>query len=312
MTDNNLISLIDEDILDLVNIHIWPQRNQIDPLGWIENFSKEDLDIANQLLKRFLFYPKHMTEQMFVSNFQSLSKYIISDKSDYQNGIKEWEFFLENSFIIRVTGENPSDADSGFIFTRLARNLLKYNEEEQILSPERAIDVLNNNKDEKKLFIFVDDFVGSGSQFMEFWQRPYNESLSFDLLSKESNSEFFYIPLIVTEYGKERINTEAPEVILQACHILEEKDCILRPDSYIWKEARFNSEDAVNRIYEISKGIGIQIDASQTQVNPDGSKNVVWYGHAGLGLALAFDHGYPDATIPLFYHDKGTWKPLLK
>lgn len=144
-----------------------------------------------------------MTQEMFVSNFQSLSKYIISDKSDYQNGIKEWEFFLENSFIIRVTGENPSDADSGFIFfTRLARNLLKYDEEKQILSPERAIDVLNNNKNEKKFFIFVDDFVGSGSQFMEFWERPYNESLSFDLLSKESNSEFFYIPLIVTEHGK--------------------------------------------------------------------------------------------------------------
>lgn len=57
MVDNNLSSFIDEDILGLINIHIWFNETKLILWDGLKNFSEDDLGIANQLLKRFFFTP---------------------------------------------------------------------------------------------------------------------------------------------------------------------------------------------------------------------------------------------------------------
>ena len=34
-------------------------------------------------------------------------------------------------------------------------------------------------------------------------------------------------------------------------------------------------------------------------------------GYREQGLALAFEHGIPDACPPIFYWETGDWKPLM-
>jgi hypothetical protein len=37
-----------------------------------------------------------------------------------------------------------------------------------------------------------------------------------------------------------------------------------------------------------------------------------WKGFHDLGLALAFDGSVPDATLPLFHWEEGSWTPLVR
>ena len=70
---------LDEELLNLVNIGIWPPKMKLDPIGWIGNFQPDEQKLARRLLKNFLYFSQIMTEEMFKSNFQSLSKYILTD-----------------------------------------------------------------------------------------------------------------------------------------------------------------------------------------------------------------------------------------
>jgi hypothetical protein len=57
---------------------------KLDPIGWIGNFQPDEQKLARRLLKNFLYFSQIMTEEMFKSNFQSLSKYILTDKSNFE------------------------------------------------------------------------------------------------------------------------------------------------------------------------------------------------------------------------------------
>lgn len=66
--------------------------------------------------------------------------------------VQQWNNFLNNSYIVRVTGEEPSDADSGYTFSRWSRNLLGY-DESQLLTPEKALEVLEQQPERLNNFI---------------------------------------------------------------------------------------------------------------------------------------------------------------
>ena len=37
-----------------------------------------------------------------------------------------------------------------------------------------------------------------------------------------------------------------------------------------------------------------------------------WRGFHDLGLGIAFEHGIPDATLPIYYHESTNWQPLMR
>jgi hypothetical protein len=37
-----------------------------------------------------------------------------------------------------------------------------------------------------------------------------------------------------------------------------------------------------------------------------------WRGFHGLGLTVAFEHGIPDASLPIFFSERNGWKPLMR
>jgi hypothetical protein len=204
---------------------------------------------------------------------------------------------------VRVTGEKPSDTDSGFIFARLARDELRISEE-QVLTPEVAI---------LKLFsgitnpiIFVDDFAGSGNQFDTLWHRPYaigaGRTYAFcDVAAQYPSTCYYYCPLICAWLAQRRISARCPQVHLSPAYFWEEEYSAFHPLSTLWPERlRPNS---VSFLQSISARAGL----------PDlGGNPGDWRGFAKMGLALAFEHGTPDATLPIFTTAANGWKPLLR
>lgn len=285
-------------------VQLWPRRVKVDPYSWMSNFVGEERKYATYLLNGFLFFSRELVERLFAAAFQSLSQHVVTSKNSFLTARGEWRRFGGAAVIVRVTGETPSDADSGYIFTRMARDHLGI-PENRIFAPDRALSCLID--DPTIPVVFVDDFVGSGNQFVTLWRRRYalpkhGLDASFAEVSPHLRAaRFYYCPLVCTQAGRELIASHCPEVVLRPAHLLLPQFGVLHPDSIIWPDTLRST--AADFIRTVSERAGI----------PDSDGGVDdWRGFHKLGLAIAFDHGMPDASLPLFTWNQNGWHPLLK
>lgn len=286
-----------------VDVQLWPKRANFDPVGWIGNFKPDEIRYALRLLEGFTYFSQELVPQMFRSAFLNLSQIVLTQKTDLESAKTTWSQFISSLIVVRVTGEEPNDSDSGFTFTRYARDYLNI-PQEHILSPEQAI--------KRFLFslqgnvVFVDDFVGSGNQFIDTWERQYeigSEAHSFKDIQVAAHGDvrFYYCPVICTELGRQNINKSCPSVKILPAHFYGEAQSALSPSSSIWRDDM--RTEGPEFVEEASRRGGIP--------DLDGAVGC-WRGFHKLGLSLAFAHGWPDATLPLFYFTENNWKPLLR
>ncbi len=284
-----------------VKVGVWSQQVvKLDPKNWIRNFSEEEKPIALRLLDGFTFFSERMVHQLLWSNFEQLSKIVIKNKFDLSRAKEEWKEFIDSVYIVRVTGENPNDSDSGYLFARYARDIVGLREE-QIIDPSYVSYILHNV--EGANIILVDDFSGSGNQFVESWNRSYRDQPSLKEIAESCSDEhkFFFCPVICTEKSKKRIEEDCPQVTIVTAHYFGDIHSPLNSNSFIWRDDMKSEgpefiKSASDRagIYDLNGSVGCQT------------------GFHRLGLALSFAHSWPDATLPLFYFNENGWKPLLK
>lgn len=284
------------------DVGLWPRRAYLDPRDWLSNFEKDELPLANRLLDTFTYYSHDLVRQMYRSAFLNVSQHVVQQKANYISAKSEWAKFVNLLLVVRVTGECPNDADSGFIFSRLSRDYLSI-DEEQIVSPEHALQRLFASTEAHVLF--ADDFVGSGNQFIDTWERQYtirSAKMSFaQFAALGTKSKFFYCPLVVTQHGIGNILKRCPQVTVVPAHVLSENYSVLHPESIVWRGGMESEGPEFVRVASERAGI------------PDLDGHVgCWRGFHKLGLTLAFAHGWPDATIPLLYSTSHDWKPLLR
>lgn len=287
----------------LIDVGVWPKRANFDPIGWLKNFTPEEVPLALRLLEGFTYFSQELVAQMFRSAFLNVSQKVVNNKQNYLTAQNEWSSFIDSILVVRVTGEIPNDADSGFAFARLAREVLNI-PERQILPPDQAITALLSGRTYNVLF--VDDFVGSGNQFGDTWERRYKTNLSISYSFKDvagmltPNTNFFYCPVICTELGRVEIARRCPEVQIEPAHFYGSKHSAITADSDIWREDMQTEGPEFVKI------------ASERAGLPDLNGEVgCWRGFGKLGLALSFQHGWPDASLPLFYSTVRGWRPLL-
>ena len=279
-----------------LDLQLWPKKTKVNPEAWLSNFRSNELDAAIHLLNGFVFFSSDLVEQLFFAAFQGLSTRIAPDYPQ-EAAIEHWQTFLDSLMITRVTGEIPSDTDSGFIFQRMARQVLRISES-QVIGPNEVIEHIQNTSSGN--VVFVDDFVGSGNQFLDTWHKHIstaNGTMSFNMLAQSVNdTQFFYCPLVCTEEGYNRIEASCPGLMLAPVHILPRRYSALVADSIFWPPELKDSGPSF--IQEASARAGIPEDS--------------WKGYHGLGLALAFYHCIPDASLPIFYWNQNGWKPLME
>lgn len=288
----------------MVAAGLWPKKANFDPAAWMSNFSYDEQPIAQRLLEGFTFFSDELVKQMFRSAFLNLSALVVLNKNVYADAKTQWACFVDSMLVVRVTGETPNDTDSGFTFARLARDILMLSEQ-QIVAPDKALELLARGY--KGNILFVDDFVGSGNQFCDTWKRLYSTNIgwfSFKQLSESLDCKvrFFYCPVICTELGRVNIQQGCGNMVhIVPAHFFGSQQSALSIDSSIWRDdMRTEGPDFVRTA---SNRAGIP--------NLNGNEGC-YQGFHKLGLALAFAHGYPDATLPLFYHDANGWKPLIR
>src|SRR6185295_8963657 len=219
-----------------VETHLWPLETKLDPNAWLSNFLEEEEPHALHLLNHFFYFSKPLVERLFVASITGLSSRVLSSKNAYVRARSEWRDFISSAYFVRVTGERPSDADSGFLFSRMARQELGILEA-HIAGHEELLSYLLLDPDLP--VIFVDDFVGSGAQFITMWYRNYplpdGRVVSFEAHTKNTRRPaLYYCPLICTSHGLGNITTNCRNVNVCPAHVVDDRYNALSAQSILW------------------------------------------------------------------------------
>ena len=285
------------------DVQIWPLTDEFNFHGWLSNFkgNSDDFKIACRILDFFNYYPKNMVDQMLIASVghagYELSKHFLDWKhSD----------FKKRSIYSFIPGETQNTSDSGYLFTRKLRESLGI-DQNQFIDYKDLHDTLENIKTPIPI-IFVDDFIGSGSQCYKAWKinRNGNNNRTLEEIHKIYGHIFVYCPLLVNYKGHKIIKDHCPELILSPAHIIGEEYDLFNPNCICWKneEGLDLYTQGIEMILRKSRELGIPFTNGKCVYDAKG------FGEQGL--ALAFEHGAPDAIPAFFYWCSDNWTPLIK
>ena len=275
------------------DFQIWPLAATLDVKSWLENFEADHQSFALKLLDGFTYLADPIINAMLLGAVQRLVDL------DFSTPPAKSDSFFDRTLFVIVQGENPSVSDSGHIFARKLRDKIGV-AEWKITDPARALSLA----DKFENIVFIDDFIGSGQQMLHTWFRPHDFSggttTSFKQLSSGGKHSFFYCATVCSYKGREILSSLLPELRICAAHMLRPSDCLADVNHQIWKG---DAANCVDLLREYSRKAGYDAE--------DGNEED-WRGFYGQGLGLAFSHGVPDATLPVFRSTKGTWQPLVR
>lgn len=278
----------------------FPDEQTFRAQAWLKNFQGEEREVAAVLLDRFVFYPERLTNELLKAAYRSICD-VRPRSSATPDALAS---ALESAVFTPVEGEDPHRADSGNLFCRKARQILEI-PEDRIVEPAQALSAAASGS----MVVFVDDFVGSGNQFLSTWNQSLlaRQPSTFSDASALSHFPAVYLHLITTRYGYDRIRSKAPQVTLVPFHILEASD------SYRGIPSR-NSYGISNLQAKIKQ----LLSTHANHLAPSGSHfqdlTIRAEGFHRLGLTIAFEHSVPDATLPIFWapSKNSSWTQLLR
>jgi hypothetical protein len=272
---------------------LWPSEQFLRPTAWLNNFEEQDRGIAAFLLDKFTFYSQRYTDALLTSSYNSLNSFLNPCSQEEANKL------ISDAKFTLITGETPNPTDSGFLICRRLRQLFNIRES-NIVSPEQAL----SHAISGGMVIFVDDFIGSGDQFLRTWKRNYssNYPCSFFDIASQRDFHSIYLTIIALDSGLENIRNEAPSVNVAACHVLDEKSTVHGIVSNLFTTSEINNflEKYVDRLTPREHYI-------------ERHREFKKFGYHSKGLMLGFEHSVPDASLPIFW-SIGTdgWVPLFE
>jgi hypothetical protein len=285
----------------LKKARLWPAEPRMRPNAWLRNFSESDRPLAAFLLDNFTFYNDDLTDRLLMASYSSLGDG--TPKGPTAPEKASLLASLNSAVFTRVDGEEPNPTDSGNLFCRKARQVLRI-PDEHFRDPAQALDEVVAGK----ALVFVDDFVGSGDQFIGTWTRQYRDASPKSFAEAHQKKPFvaIYIALVATEFGLENIRIRAPNVAVTTAHIFDESVTVKGLTAHPSFE-----------IPDVATAIETFLDVYTPRLRPPEfiAKSTSWlrYGYKDRGLLFAFEHSVPDATLPIFWSpgDKD-WHPLLE
>lgn len=274
-------------------LDFWPpQRAEINPTGWLEQFEESDRAIAEELLESFVFYNRRHTEQLFTSALLDLSHTAYAGATPAD----EWIRYRNNVLVSFPGTEDQNPTDSGHEFARIARKKFGL-PQDNIYRPAELVRQLSK-REESVSVLFVDDMLGSGDQFLECWgeiiyvdESP--TSLEEELTRLDARVDFAVA--VATANGLNEVKEHAPMVSVAAGSLLDPEASARHPLTRAVSHPHLANLEPFLTKYAERSGL---------------AREDIW-GHGEAGTTIAFDHGVPDTTLPIFWRSEN-WTPLRK
>jgi hypothetical protein len=275
---------------------LWPAEPTLRTRAWLENFDAEDRHLAAFLLDKFTYYNRDLTDALLEASYQSIGDGLQKGPlaPDRNNLIKS----LHTAAFTPVKGEEPNPTDSGYLLCRKARQILGV-PQALILETDKAM----NHAESGSTVVFLDDFIGSGDQFLKTWGNLDDKGRSFKSLQSKSSFTAIYITLITTDFGLENVRLGAPTVAVCMTHTIESKSNIF---------GIMNDNPKMKNLIEIL------LAKYATRLTPEEdymlrNPSYIKYGYKNRGLMFGFEHSTPDATLPIFWSPgSNNWETLIE
>lgn len=273
-----------------IECNIWNEISYGDLTSWLGNFnSDEEKLIAVFLLDNLSFKSNdqikalisHALKSCMPSCFSNETLEILSSEA------------LSNTLITRKCSEVLKivpvirDIDpptkSGPSVARLYKRLGRVNENNMIW-PWQIPDAIKQGFTK---FVFIDDTLATGEQFIEFCDR--------NVKGLEDSAEFGYIPMVAHDSGILAVTNKYPGIKISPVELADQ-------ESNFFDKARMAEIDDLRDLYDIVSKKVFTKNFYQNQR----------YGYGKLSMTLGFAHSTPNATLPMYWYSSENYNPLMR
>lgn len=294
---DTFINTVLEQCAALKSAGVWLPEPTIRPRAWLENFEEQERLAAAALLDHFVFFSDRLADLLFEASFDALGRTFWQAAVEPKTTTAQFRALLGEAYITRVEGEKPNPTDSGYLYCRKVRQLMRVNED-RIVDPAKALEHALSGAP----VIFVDDFVGSGDQMLKTWTRSYGPS-SFADVHRQRPFPATYLCMVSTEHGIRMVESNSP-VRVFAAHVLGPRFSL--PGFTYSPQLPSDIAQRVNQLL-IKYAPLLELDQYMRQ------DDFPVFGYKRLSVAVGFQHSVPDATLPLFWARGGRdWTPLVE
>lgn len=259
--------------------NIWPFKYETFT-AWLNNFDSElDEYLALQLIDSLIVRSNQMVKVGFARLLHSQIRQTLIERQvvDESIDLVQWKRLmrvggLQNKIQFSPVYTNDQAGESGNSIYRL-------------ISSELATGryLLNESKSESEAIILIDDFVGSGQQFLDF-------SKEFELEERLKTQVIIYCPLVAYKIGVDKIKTRFPKLILLPVETIYKESSI-----FSGSKDDFFKNDTINTIESVKNHL-ISMQSKYA------SKNMPsWLGFDNASLPLSFEWGCPNQTPSILW-----------
>ena len=279
-----------------INSGYWDDIEIRNLRNWLTNFNtKEEKYLAACILDSLVYRSRRMVnssiDEIAITRIPSFLK---EKKIEDVCCIKSWLLRLRQGSdipfrIIAIEDVDQRAGKSGAILSRrvdeqlhLAKHLT------------RKLDDFDNLHKDVKAIVLIDDFAGTGEQFVSFMNK----------LSQKQNFkkyQYLYVPLAACKGAIEFIQGNFPHVVVDPVEILSEEDSLFFPINGYFQGDKINS-------IEVAKEFYLNLCSNRGFGN---AKFLL--GKGELALTFGFDFSTPNNNIKLLYHNPNdkSWRNLL-
>jgi len=274
---------------ELIQLGIWKGIASLDVKTWFNNFTDiTEKYFAACILDSFIYRSSDQTvalaRDLFLKDLPTVLNKTGFNFKNYRELTDDLKSGTDpNLRLVSVITPHQSPTKSSHTILRLLRRKLGFKEAWMIAPSDIEMEIKNGIE----TFIFIDDFLGTGTQFHSM----YKNNLS--LKCKAVN--LFYAPLVAHQEGIEFIEKECSGVNVVFAEFLNEHADVF---SYAFEDS-INSPDSARKFYNqlMNKN-----DFSLLEENK--------YGVGNLALTYAFEHSSPDNSLNIIWDNKNGWHPL--
>jgi hypothetical protein len=212
-----------------INCGIWEGLDKLRLRAWLANFKTDEEKYFSACVLDALIY---RSEKQTVSLLRHLFQRILPDLARSEPGhhgalddayakLRRVEFPSEPGMrlVSVMRSSDPHSKSSPTLLRHLKRHLLI--DERWMIKPSDMAACLNNGVE---VFIFVDDFLGTGDQFKELVQSEY-------LTPLVSSAYTAYCPLAAHQEGVSALNTFLPDLRIRSVEPLDERHELFHPSA---------------------------------------------------------------------------------
>jgi hypothetical protein len=289
--------LVFDRCIDLITTGIWAGLHPSRLRTWFNQFSNDtEKYFAACLLDSLIYRCPDQTVALIHHLFQRTLPDLTRKHKTPLGTILDWytplaEYTAVDEPRIRfVTVSAPQSAGikSSSIVGRMMKRRLRFRED-FFISPEG---IPKAKKEGICVFVFIDDFLGTGHQFTEF-------AKAHDLKQLLNGVFAAYTPLAAHTTGIQALHDFFPSLHVASVETLTGAHSVFSSESNCFEDGQNTTADAKHFYLALLRDKNIEIPSSQSR------------GYGYLELTYAFDHSIPDNSLPLLWKSSDPWIPLF-